>query len=183
MTKRLVTVAILAAFILAAGAVLAQEVTINHGFLFFAGEKYTMDEKTYGIYEDGNKFEEVIKDNADALSSFNSFKVWHTVANLSAGTSFGVIALGLLYQGVYGEVSKDLDLGENGGFLIAGIGGGLFALSVVFEFIAWGSISSAAETYNKELMDEGPALKLDGIPTPTVAVGPRGAHLALTWRF
>ena len=183
MTKRLVTVAILAAFMLAAGAVLAQEVTINHGFLFFAGEKYTMDEKTYGIYEDGNKFEEVIKENADALSSFNGYEVWHTVANISAGTSFGVIALGLLYQGVYSEVSKDLDLGENGGFLIAGIGGGLFALSIVFEFISWGSISSAAETYNKELMDEGPALKLDGIPVPTVAVGPDGAHLALTWQF
>jgi hypothetical protein len=183
MTKRLVTVAILATFVLAAGGAQAQEVTIHHGFLFFAGEKYTMDEKTYGIYEEGNKFENVIKDNAGALSSFNSFKAWHTVANISAGTSFGVIALGLLYQGIYNEVSKDLDLGENGGFLITGIGGGLFVLSMVFEFIAWGSSSSAAETYNKELMDEGPALKLDGIPLPTVAIGSDSAHLALTWRF
>lgn len=183
MTKRLVTVAMLAVFALAAGSVQAQEVTIHHGFLFFSGEKYTMDEKTYGIYEDGNKFEDVIKENAGALSSFSSYKVWHTVANLSAGTSFGVIAIGLLYQGIYGEIYRDLDLGENGGFLIAGIGGGLFALSIVFEFISWGSISSAAETYNKELMDEGPALKLDDIPVPTVAVGPEGAHLALTWRF
>ncbi|MFC1654758.1 hypothetical protein ACFL2F_03035 [Myxococcota bacterium] len=49
MTKRLVTLAILTAFMLTAGSVLAQEVTIHHGFLFFAGEKYTMDEKTYGI--------------------------------------------------------------------------------------------------------------------------------------
>jgi hypothetical protein len=183
MSKRFVTVAILVAFALAAGAAGAQEVTIHHGFLFFAGEKYTMDEKTYGIYEDGNKLEEVLKENADALSSFSSFKTWHTVANLTAGTSFGVIALGLLYQGIYSEVSKDLDLGENGGWLIAGIGGGLFALSIVFEVIAYGSISSAAETYNKDLMDEGPEAGLDVVPVPTVAVGPKSAHLALTWRF
>ena len=183
MTKRLVILAVLAAFMLAAGAVPAQEVTVHHGFLFFAGEKYTMDEKTYGINEEGNKFEDVIKENASALSSFNSYKVWHTVANISAGTSFRVIALGLLYQGIYDEISKDLDLGENGGFLIAGIGGGLFVLSMVFEFISWGSITSAAETYNKELMDEGPELGLGGIPLPTVAVGSKSAHLALTWRF
>lgn len=183
MTKRLITLAILAGCMLAAGGVQAQEVTIHHGFLFFAGEKYTMDEKTYGIYEDSNKFEEVIKENAGALSSFSSFKVWHMVANVSAGTSFGIIALGLLYYGIYDEIAKDLDLGENGGLFMALGGGGLFVLSVVFEFIAWGSISSAAETYNQQLMDEGPALKLDKIPTPTVAVGPQGAHLALTWRF
>jgi hypothetical protein len=183
MSKRLVTVAILAAFALAAGAAGAQEVTIHHGFLFFAGEKYTMDEKTYGVYEDGNKLEEILKENAGALSSFHSFETWHTIANISAGTGFGVIALGLLYQGIYSEVSKDLDLGENGGWLIAGIGGGLFALSIVFEVIAYGSISSAAETYNKELMDEGPEAKLDGIPVPTLAVGPKSAHLALTWHF
>jgi hypothetical protein len=184
MTKKLVNVAVLAGFVLAAGGVQAQEVTIHHGFLFFVGEKYTMDEKTYGIYEDGNKFEDVVKENADALSSFKSFKVWHTVANISAGTSFGIIALGLLYQGIYDEISKDLDLGENGGLLMAGVGGGgLLVLSMVFEFISWGSISSAAETYNKELMDEGPALEFDGIPLPTLAVGPRGAHLALTWHF
>jgi hypothetical protein len=183
MTKRLVTVAMLAAIVLAAGTALAQEVTTHHGFLFFAGEKYTMDEKTYGIYEDGNKFEDVIEENADALSSFNSYKGWHTVANISAGTSFGVIALGLLYQSIYSEISKDLDLGENGGLLIAVGGGGLFVLSMVFEFISWGSISSAAETYNQELMNEGSALKLRGVPVPTVAVGPDSASLALTWRF
>ena len=183
MSKRLVIVAILAAFALAAGSVAAQEVTIHHGFLFFAGEKYTMDEKTYGIYEEGNKLEQVLKENADALSSFNSYETWHTIANISAGTSFGVIALGLLYQGIYDEVSRDLDLGKNGGWLIAGIGGGLFALSIVFEVIAYGSISSAADTYNKELMDEGPEAGLDIVPQPAVAVGPEGAHLALTWRF
>jgi hypothetical protein len=184
MSKKLVTVAILAAFALAAGSAGAQEVTIHHGFLFFAGEKYTMDEKTYGIYDPSNKLEEVLKENADALSSFHSYQTWHTIANISAGTSFGLIALGLLYQGIYDEVSKDLDLGENGGWLIAGVGGGgLLALSFIFEFIAWGSISSAAETYNKELMDEGPALKLDPVPIPTLAVGPKSAHLALTWRF
>ncbi len=184
MKKRLVTAAILAGFMLAASGVQAQEVTIHHGFLFFVGEKYTMDERTYGIYDDSNKFENVIKENAEALSSFKSFTVWHTVANISAGTSFGVIALGLLYYGIYDEIYRDLDLGENGGLLMAGIGGGgLLVLSVVFEFIAWGSISSAAETYNKDLMDEGPALKLDGIPLPTVAIGPDSAHLALTWRF
>jgi len=184
MSKRLVTVAILAVFALGAGSAGAQEVTIHHGFLFFAGEKYTMDEKTYGIYEEGNTLENVLKENADALSSFNGFKTWHTIANISAGTSLGLIALGLLYQGIYDEVAKDLDLGENGGWLIAGIGGGgLLVLSFVCEFIAWGSISSAADTYNQELMDEGPALKLDGIPIPTVAVGPQSAHLALTWRF
>jgi hypothetical protein len=184
MSKKIITLAILTGFALAAGVAGAQEVTIHHGFLFFAGEKYTMDEKTYGIYEEGNKLENVLKENADALSGLNSYGTWHTIANISAGTSLGLIALGLLYQGIYSEVSKDLDLGENGGLLIAGIGGGgLLALSIVFEFIAWGSINSAAETYNKGLMDEGPALKLDGIPTPTVAIGPKSAHLALTWRF
>jgi hypothetical protein len=181
MTKKLVSIAILAAFMFAVGTVPAQEVTIHHGFLFFASEKYTMDEKTYGIYEDGNLFEDVIKDNAEALSQFSSFKTWHTIAIVSTGAAIAACAFGGGYYMFEDDLSEDL--GESFGLIMFAAGGGLLVLGFVFEFISWGSISSAAETYNKDLMDEGPALKLDGIPVPTVAVGPDSAHLALTWRF
>ena len=60
------TLVVLAGLFLATPA-LAQEATIHHGFLFFAGESYTVDEETFGIYEDGHEFADLIKENPEAL--------------------------------------------------------------------------------------------------------------------
>jgi len=181
MTKRFVTLMLSASLLLAASAIQAQEVTVHHGFLFFASESYTMDEKTFGINDDGNKFEEVIKENKKALSQFHSYESMHTVANVCFGLGLGAAALG----GVYYMLEDDLSetFGESMGMIMFVTAGGFVVASVVFEFLAYGSISGAADTYNHELMDEGPAYKFDPVPTPMVAVTPRGGHLALTWNF
>jgi len=157
----------------------AQEATIHHGFLFFAGEKYTMDEETFGIYDDGHEFEELIKDNPEALSAFGTYRGLHITANVAWGLSFAAIVFG----GAAYIPGVDKKLGDTAGIIGFATGGGLLLLGTVFEFIAWGQISSAAEIYNRDLIDEGPALKIDPVPTPTLAVGPDGGHLALTWRF
>ena len=181
MTKRFVTLALSAAMLLAAGGIQAQEVSINHGFLFFAGESYTMDERTYGVHEDGNKLEDVLKENKKALAQFRSYETMHTVANVCFGLGLGAAALG----GVYYMLEDDLSetFGESMGMIMFISAGGFVAASLVFEFLAYGSISGAADTYNRELMDEGPAFKFDPVPTPMVAVTPKGGHLALTWSF
>lgn len=169
-------------FVLAAASATAQEAIIHHGFLFFAGEQYTVDEETFGIYDDGHRFEELISDNPEALSQFHSYEGWHTTAIVATSLSIAAVVFG----GAYYMFEKDMSesLGESTGIASFAAGGGLLALGMVFEFIAWGSISSAAETYNEALMDEGPGIGLDGVPLPSVAVtDDGGAHLALTWRF
>ncbi len=163
-----------------AGNVYAQEASIEHGFLFFSGEKYVMDEKTYGIYEDGNRFEDLIKENADALSEFGSYETWHTTALVMTGFSLASFAFG----GVYYMFEKDLSesLGENAGIYGLAAGGGLLVLGVVSEFLAWGSISDAAETYNRGLMDEGPAMSMM-YQGPSIVAGPDGVNIGWTFAF
>lgn len=182
MTRRTTTTVLGLALLLVAGNTTAQEAAIHHGFLFFAGEHYTVDEETFGIYDDGHLFEELIKDNPEALSQFHSYEGWHTTAIVATSLSIAAIVFG----GAYYMFEKDMSesLGNSAGIASFAAGGGLLALGMVFEFIAWGSISSAAETYNEDLMDDGPGAGLDGMPIPTVAVtNGGGAHLALTWRF
>ena len=181
MTKRFITLALSASLLLAASGIQAQEVTIHHGFLFFSGESYTMDEKTYGVYEDGNRFKDVIKENKKALGQFGSYESMHTVANVCFGLGLGAAALG----GVYYMLEDDLSetFGESMGMIMFVSAGGFVVASLVFEFLAYGSISSAADTYNRELMDEGPAFKFNPVPTPLLAVTPKGGHLALSWNF
>ncbi|MBW1811553.1 MAG: hypothetical protein JRJ87_25425 [Deltaproteobacteria bacterium] len=179
MTKQFVTLALSIALFVGTATVHAQEATIHHGFLFFAGEKYAVDEEIYGIYDDGNLFEDLIKENAAALDQFKSYRAWHITANVFTSFSFAAIVFGAVCY----MPGVDKHLEPPAGIIGFASGGGLLVLGMVFEFIAWGSITGAAETYNKELIDEGPSLKLNGMPTPTLALAPGGGHFALTWRF
>jgi hypothetical protein len=159
----------------------AQEANIHHGFLFFASEKYTVDEKTFGINEDGHLFEELIKDNKEALSQLNSYKAWHTTAFVFTGLS----AAAFLFGGAYYIFEKDMSnsLGESAGIISFTSGGGLLALGVIFEFISWGSISGAAETYNKSLMDDGTTWKLDNSPSYNISLMIGGSSIGLRLQF
>ena len=87
------TLVVLAGLFLATPA-LAQEATIHHGFLFFAGESYTVDEETFGIYEDGHEFADLIKENPEALAKFHSYRTWHNTANVSLELPLAAMALG-----------------------------------------------------------------------------------------
>ena len=179
--SKLLTVALVVGMLQVSLPAGAQEVKISHGFLFFAGEKYTMDEKTYGISEDGHELSEVLKDNAAALAKYKSYKAWHTTAYVMLGASLASIVFG----GVYYGFKKDMEesLGSSAGIVSFAIGGGFLALSLTFEFISYGSISGAAEVYNKGLIEEGPgsSAQKDQPLVPRVALGP-GA-LSLTWKF
>jgi hypothetical protein len=159
----------------------AQEATIRHGFLFFAGEKYTMDEKTYGINEDGHEYRELIRNNPEALSSFTNYRIWHTTAIVSTSLSIASFVFG----GVFYIFEKDLSdkIGANTGIIALATGGGLLALGIGFEFISWGRISRSAEVYNKGLMDEGPGEVGSRLPVPSLAVTKDSARLMLTWAF
>jgi len=174
-------VAVLVLCTLAGAAVSAQEVKVHHGFLFFAGEKYTMDEKTYGIYEDGHLFTDVIKENPEAMDAFKSYKTWHVMSLVATGVGLAAFVFG----GVYYLFEKDMSeaMGSSAGVIGFATGGGLIVLGMVCEFVAWGNITDAATTYNKKLIDEGPggSASLEPSLVPQVAIGP-GA-LALTWRF
>ncbi|RLB57549.1 MAG: hypothetical protein DRI34_07525 [Deltaproteobacteria bacterium] len=162
---------------------LAQEATIHHGFLFFAGESYTVDEETFGIYEDGHEFADLIKENPEALAKFHSYRTWHITANVSLGLSLAAMAFG----GVAYMPGVQKNLPDNIGIYAFAAGGGLLLLSCVFEFISWGQISSAAEIYNSGLMDDGAEGRL--LPSRpagfTVALAPTdsGGMLALGWNF
>lgn len=162
-----------------AGSASAQEVTIHHGFLFFASEKYTMDQGTYGIYEDGHEFKELLKDNPKALSKFKSYQGWHTTALVSTGLSLAAFVFGgFCYMDA---VNKEIP--EGTGVIALASGGGLLALGFIFEFISYGSISGAAETYNKGLMDDESSATFDPVPSTAIALLPGGGQFALTWRF
>ena len=179
MIKRCVLLALLLMMLPGSAMVQAQEATIHHGFLFFASEKYTVDEETFGIYDDGHLFTDLIKENQAAMDAFGSYRGWHITANVFTGLSFAAIVLG----GVVYIPGVDKEVPEVTGVVCFATGGGLLVLGMIFEFIAWGNISEAAEIYNRDLIDEGPALKFDPIPTPTLALSDDGGHFALTWRF
>ncbi|HUU00023.1 MAG TPA: hypothetical protein VM425_01135 [Myxococcota bacterium] len=179
MLRKLTTLTLSLAFALTAVCAQAQEATVHHGFLFFAGEKYTVDEKTYGIYDDGHEFEKLIGENPEALSAFGSYEAWHITADVFTGLSFAAIVFGAVYY-MPGVAKK---LPESTGIISFASGGGLLVAGIVFELFAYGSISSAAEIYNRELIDEGPALELNKVPVPTLALTPGGAQLAFSWHF
>ena len=155
----------------------AQELTVHHGF-WWGGEEYTVDEETFGINQDGHKFEIVIKDNPEASSAFSSYQGWHTTGQVTLGLSLAAIVFG----GVTYIPGLDKDIPEPAGMIGFAIGGGLLALAVTFEFISWGRVSSAAEIYNKDLIDDETAFRLKS-PVPSLAMTDDGAHLALTWTF
>ncbi|MBW2700861.1 MAG: hypothetical protein JRF33_08575 [Deltaproteobacteria bacterium] len=179
MRKSLLFVILTVTGVLVAGNALAQEAKINHGFLFFASEHYTVDEETFSIYEDGHLYETLIKDNVEALDAFHSYETWHVTSIVTTAFSLAaIVAGGILYMpGVEKEVPT------NSGIYGFAAGGGLLLVSVAFELIAWSSISSSAEIYNKELIDEGPAMKFDAMPSTTLALSEDSAHFALTWKF
>ncbi len=157
----------------------AQEAAIQHGFLFIVGEDYSVDEKTFGIYEDGNTFADLIKENQEALEKFESYGTWHVTANVMTGLSLAAFTFGAAtYMPAF-----EKELPESAGLISFLSGGGLLLVGMVCEFIAWGSISSAAEIYNSDLMDEGPAYQINALPTPMLAVLPDGGHLSLAWNF
>jgi len=182
MLKRLIVIfgifATIGVFLVTAGAS-AQEVEIHHGFIFYAGN-YSVDEETFGLYEDGHEIATLLKEVPAALGAFHSFETWHTMGNVFTGLSLAAFAFG----GVcYMPGVKD-ELPGSTGIISFASGGGLLVLGVVFEFISWSSIGSAAELYNKEMeVDDGPALRFDPVPLPALTLGEGGANLALTWRF
>ncbi|MBN2493608.1 MAG: hypothetical protein JXR96_03365 [Deltaproteobacteria bacterium] len=179
MSRVLASLSIAAVLVALSASAHAQEAKIHHGFLFFASESYTMDEETYGIWEEGHHYEDQIKENAAALAAFNSYRTWHTTGIVFTGMSLASVVVGaVMYMpGVSKEVPEHI-----GAYIMAG-GGGLLVMGIVFEFISWGKITDSARIYNSELMDEGPALDMDALPSPTLALTEGGAHLALTWRF
>jgi hypothetical protein len=180
MTKGLSVVLAVVVCVLTASAAKAQEAKIHHGFLFFASESYTMDEKTYGINEDGHEYGELIRNNPEALSAFKKYRIWHTTAIVSTSLAIAAFAFG----GAYYIFEKDLSdkIGKYTGIISLATGGGLLAIGIAFEFIAWGRISSSAERYNKGLIDEGPG-ETSSLPLPSLALAKDSAHLMLTWNF
>lgn len=158
----------------------AQEVKIHHGFLFFAGETYTVDEQTFGIYEDGHEFAKLIGENKEALDYFHSYRSWHTTAYVMVGFSCAAIVFG----GVVFMPGMDKHISSDVGLYSFASAGGFLALGFVFEFVAWGKISSAAEIYNKGLFDDGTgALDIDMKPTLAFSPLDQGGVLTLAWRF
>ncbi|NMB74997.1 MAG: hypothetical protein GYA21_07695 [Myxococcales bacterium] len=167
----------LGAFFLMLPTVSAQEIKIHHGFLFFASEKYTLDEKTYSIWEEGHELDRILKENAAAYEKFESYKIWHTTAYVFTGLSLAAFVFG----GVYYLFEKDMSeaLGNSAGVIGFISGGALLASGIVFEFVAQGKITDAARIHNSGLMDEGPGGSASLVPS--VSVGPLAA--ALTWKF
>jgi hypothetical protein len=165
--------------LLFAASAASQEAKIHHGFLFFAVEKYTMDEKTYGIYDDGHEFQRLIKENPRALEQYQSYRTWHTTALVFTGLSLASFAFG----GAYYIFEKDMSsaLGNGAGLIGLAGGGGLLALGFVFEFVSWGSLTRAAEIYNKGLMDDGPGSASNNAWKPTLALAP--GSFSLTWKY
>ncbi|RME26114.1 MAG: hypothetical protein D6806_06735 [Deltaproteobacteria bacterium] len=173
---------VLLAIAVAPGLSFAQEATVSHGFLFFASEKYTVDEQTFGIWDDGHEFRELIKDNAEALSAFESYRTWHVTANVTVGLSLAAFVFG----GISYMPGVRKSFPDSAGLIAFGAGGGLVLLGCVFEFVAWGKITDAAEIYNKGLFDDGTVGSVPSSkPVPSVLVVPTegGATVALGLRF
>lgn len=174
-------VALTLVFICFAPAAGAQEVEIHNGFVFYAG-KYTVDEETYGLYAKGHELETLFKEVPAALDAFHSFETWHTTGGVFTGLSLAAFAVGGI---MFAPAVKDeKGVPDSAGIIGISAGGGLLVLGLVFEFISWSRINSAAELYNKDMeIDDGPALRFNPIPLPTLAVSDTGANLALHWRF
>lgn len=132
----------------------AQEVQTRHGFIFYSGS-YRLDEQTFGLYEEGHKYEALIKDVPLALSKFKSYRTLHTLGNVSVGLGLAAFVLGAVkYMPAVGE-----DLPESMGIASFGTGGGLLILGLVFEFISWSSLGASADVYNHATgIEDGSAL-------------------------
>lgn len=158
----------------------AQEAKIHHGFLFFAGETYTVDEKSFGLYDDGNEYSVLIRDNPEALSAFKSYRILHTTAIVSTAVAIA----GFVFGGAYYIFQKDLSksMGNNAGVISFAAGGGFLVIGMVLEFVAWDRISSSAKIYNRGLLDDGSGA-MRGFPVPSLAFSQDSARLMLTWDF
>ncbi len=179
MLKRLTVILVAVVVLLVTAGVSAQEVQIRHGFIFYAGN-YTLDEETFGLYEDGHEFSTLLKEVPEALDAFDSFDTWHTMGNVFTGLSLAAFAFG----GVcYMPGVKD-ELPASSSTISFATGGGLLALALVFEFVSWSRIGSAAELYSEGVeVDDGPALLFNPGPLPVLTLGGGGAGLALPWRM
>jgi hypothetical protein len=179
MNKGLIAFAVVVASLFLPCIVQAQEVEVSTGFIFYAG-KYTLNEEAFGVYADGHEFENLLKEVPAALDAFHSFETWHTMGNVF--TSLSLVAF--MFGGVaYMPGVKD-SLPDNIGIYGVAAGGGLLVLGFVFEIVSWSSIGNAADLYNKDMeVDDGPALRLNPLPVPLLAVSEDGANFALSWRF
>jgi hypothetical protein len=160
---------------------MAQEAVIHHGFLFFAREKYSVDEQTFPINKDGNRFADLIKENKAALAKLDGYDTWHTTALVASGCSIAGLVFGAAYYAFYDDMSRML--GDSAGLISLATGGGLFLVASAFEFVAWGKISDAAHMYNGQLMDDGSASLQTNLPRLSLAVTPDKTWAGLTWAF
>lgn len=161
---------------------LAQEAIIHHGFLFFARETYSVDEQTYPIHKDGNRFADLIKDNKAAVEKLESYEAWHTGALVGSGLGIAGLVFGLAYYAFYDDLSRQM--GDSAGIMGFAAGGGCLLIASALEFIAWGKISDAAHLYNGGLMDDGSAsLRPSSMPRLSLAVTPERSWAGLTWTF
>ena len=178
MLKHLTVVSLLAVLVIQSAAVDAQEVKVNKGFVFYAGS-YSLDEQTYGLYEEGHAFRDVLKEVPAALSQFESYEFMHMTGNVLLGLGLVAAVVGgvAVMPGVKEEVPESLALIGFAG------GAGLAVAAVVFEFVSWSSLSGAVDTYNKEMdVDDGPAFNFSA-PLPMLALTENAGFLSLGWRF
>jgi hypothetical protein len=179
MSTRLTLIAATLTLLALATKASAQEVQIHHGFIFYAG-KYSVDDETFGLYADGHELDALLKEVPKAREAFHSFETWHTMGNVFTGLSLAAIVFGgVAYMpGVKEEVP------EITGIVSFAAGGGLLVLGLVFEFVSWSRISTAAELYNKEMdVDDGTSQRWKLVPIPSLALADGGAQLGLGWQF
>ena len=179
MTRFCVLFSVVLGCLLAPLSAAAQEASVSHGFLFFASEKYTVDEQTYGIWDDGHEFIDLIKENPQAVTAFRSYRAWHAAANVSVGLSLAAFVFG----GISYMPGVRKSFPDSTGLIAFGAGGGLVVVGCIFEFIAWGRISNAAEIYNRGLFDDGTVGQAPATPTVTLVPTDGGATVAVGMRF
>jgi len=158
-------------------ALRAQEIKVHTGFIFYSG-KYTLDEETRGLYDEGHQLAALLAESPQALEAFRSFEGWHMTANVMTGLALGAIVLGGVFYmpGVVDEVPS------YSGYVCFGIGGGLLVFGLVSEFVSWGRLHAVEELHNKSVdIDDGPALQW--IPVPSLGLAEGGGQLGLTWAF
>jgi hypothetical protein len=159
-------------------AALAQEIRIHSGFIFYSG-KYSVDEETFGLYAEGHKLSELLKESPKALEAFQYFEGWHMTANVMTGLALGAIVLGGVFY--IPGVDKSIDA-QTAAIASFAAGGGLLIFGLISEFVSWGRLSTAAELFNKSVdVDDGPAMRW--IPAPSLGFSEHGGQLGLTWSF
>lgn len=173
---------IVCGILLVGGHSWAQEAKIHQGFLFFSAPSYTMDEKEFGVYENGKEYKRIIKDNREASALFQSYRTWHKTSLWFTGFALA----GATFAGAYYIFEKDMSeaLGNNAGMISLGVAGGLLAVGLVCEFISWGSLSESATVYNKGLMsDDGTGAWKLPLVVPAFFVSQNSFHAGLVFSF